>query len=75
MKDAVVRARIDPSIKADAEKIFHGLGISTTEAIRMFLVQVNLRRGLPFGVELPPDSDIIRSSRSRQSSLDCCYDD
>ena len=48
MKEAIVRARVDSKLKSDAEAVFGTLGINTTEAIRMFLSQVRLRRGLPF---------------------------
>jgi len=53
IKDAVVKARIEPSLKRETEAILDGLGISTTEAIRMFLTQVRLQKGLPFEVRIP----------------------
>lgn len=37
--------------------------------------KVKLRRGLPFVVELPGDSDILLPASSRQAALDSCYDD
>ena len=37
MSDTMVRARVDPELKEETDKIFSELGISTTEAIRMFL--------------------------------------
>ena len=75
MKEAVVRARVAPSLKEEAESVFECLGISTTEAIRMFLTQVKMRRGLPFAVEIPSESDVLRSAAVRQAALDSCYDD
>jgi len=75
MKEAVVRARIDSSLKADAEKVFIALGINTTEAIRMFLSQVRLRNGLPFAVEIPDNSDLLLSKQMRQAAMDSVYDD
>jgi DNA-damage-inducible protein J len=75
MKEAVVRARVQPELKADAEKVFEILGINTTEAIRMFLSQVRLQGGLPFAVEVPRDSDLLLSNRQRQSALDSIHDD
>ena len=36
-----------------AERVFKQIGISTTEAIRLFLKQVELHRGLPFPVAVP----------------------
>ena len=52
-KDATVRARIEPKLKAEVERLFEQLGISTTEAINLFYRQVKLRKGLPFAVVVP----------------------
>ncbi|MBE9080301.1 type II toxin-antitoxin system RelB/DinJ family antitoxin [Romeria aff. gracilis LEGE 07310] len=52
-KEATVRARIDPELKAEVEHLFKELGISTTEAITLFYHQVKLRNGLPFDVVIP----------------------
>jgi len=49
----MITIRVDPYLKADAEKVLNTLGISTTEAINLFLSQVRLRRGLPFDVKIP----------------------
>jgi len=49
----MVHARIDPRLKKSAERVFREIGISTTEAIRLFLKQVELHRGLPFPVSIP----------------------
>ena len=48
-----VQARIEPDLKAAAESIFKKLGLSSTDAIRLFYKQVELREGLPFPVEIP----------------------
>ncbi len=52
-KISTVRARIEPELKADVEKLFKELGISTTEAINLFYRQVKLRNGFPFNVVIP----------------------
>lgn len=52
-KTAMITTRVDPNLKADAEKVLSKLGISTTEAINLFLSQVRLRKGLPFDVKIP----------------------
>jgi len=54
----MVHARIDPKLKRSAEKVFSELGLSTTEAIRLFLKQVELHRGLPFSVAVPNQTTI-----------------
>lgn len=52
-KTAVISARIDPELKATAERVFQELGLSTTQAITLFLKQVELQHGLPFEVKIP----------------------
>ena len=53
MKSAAVHSRIQPEIKMQAESILHSLGLSPTEAIRIFYTQITLKRGLPFEVAIP----------------------
>jgi DNA-damage-inducible protein J len=52
-KEAMIRARIEPHLKAEAEGIFEELGLSITQAITLFYKQVKLNRGLPFEVRVP----------------------
>ena len=52
-KTETIRARVEPELKRQAESVLSELGLSPTEAIRMFYRQVILRRGLPFAAELP----------------------
>ena len=76
VKDAVVRARVASDLKEEAEEVFDKLGLTTTEAIRLFLAQVRLRGGMPFSVALPTDNeDILVSDGMRQAALDSVYDD
>ncbi|MGB9152106.1 MAG: type II toxin-antitoxin system RelB/DinJ family antitoxin [Alphaproteobacteria bacterium] len=53
MKTEIINARVEPALKASAEKIFRALGMKTTDAISIFLTQVVSHRGLPFDVRLP----------------------
>lgn len=57
-KTQMVHARIDPKLKRSVERIFSDIGISTTEAIRLFLKQVVLHRGLPFPVAVPNEETL-----------------
>ena len=78
-KDSYVRARVDTRLKRDTELIFDRLGLSVTEAIRLFLVQVRLQEGLPFHVGLKQgtreNDDILLPAQMRQNALDAAYDD
>jgi DNA-damage-inducible protein J len=75
MKEAVVRARVESRLKREAEAVFAKLGINTTEAIRMFLSQVRLRKGLPFPVVVPENQDLLLPASMRQRALDSIHDD
>jgi DNA-damage-inducible protein J len=57
-KTLMIHARIDPKLKKSAESVFSEIGISTTEAIRLFLKQVELHKGLPFPVSIPNEQTI-----------------
>ncbi|MGD9874042.1 MAG: type II toxin-antitoxin system RelB/DinJ family antitoxin [Kiritimatiellia bacterium] len=53
MKTALIHARIEPGTKKRAEIVLGRLGMTPTEAIRLFYHQISLRKGLPFPVEIP----------------------
>ena len=52
-KSAIIHARIEPQTKRKAEDVLKHLGMSPTEAIRLFYRQICLRSGLPFPVQIP----------------------
>ncbi|MDE0115383.1 MAG: type II toxin-antitoxin system RelB/DinJ family antitoxin [bacterium] len=53
VKTEMIRARVEPELKREAEEVLGELGMSATEAITMFYTQVAMQRGLPFDVKLP----------------------
>lgn len=65
-KTQMIRARVEPDLKQDAEKIFSTLGLSATEAITLFYKQVALCQGLPFAVRIPnaETREAIRQART-----------
>ena len=66
-KTAMIRARVEPGLKREAEELFSILGISTTEAITLFYKQVAAHRGLPFEVRVPnaATEEALRQARDR----------
>jgi len=66
MKTGVVHARIEPQMKLQAEEVLHSLGISPTDAIRIFYRQITLRRGLPFAVSIPNEKTAATLAKSRR---------
>jgi addiction module RelB/DinJ family antitoxin len=51
-KSATISMRIDGQLKSETETIFQQLGMTTTEAIKIFLAAVRNRKGLPFQVQV-----------------------
>ena len=52
-KTAYLNTRIEPELKSNAEAVFKDLGISTSDAVSLFLQQVVLHRGFPFPLRVP----------------------
>ena len=53
MADCVIRSRIDPHIKAEAAQVFQLMGLTLSEAIRLFLYQSVAEKRIPFSVSVP----------------------
>ena len=63
---ALIQVRVDRDLKDELDEIFTNLGLDTSTAIRMFLKQVERRRGLPFDVKLPAKVPLEYESLSRE---------
>ena len=53
MADCIVRSRIEPSLKIKANRVLSEMGISMSDALRLFLKQVVVTKSLPFQIRLP----------------------
>ena len=56
MSTATINVRIPAAEKSKAEAILSALGLTTSEAIRMFFRQIGDTGGLPFERKLPPET-------------------
>lgn len=65
-KTEFIRARVEPELKTQAEEIFTKLGLSPTDAITLFYVQVILHDGLPFAVRIP-NKETIEAMRQAET--------
>ena len=52
MSETIIRARVDELEKLECESIFKSLGLTMSEAVRLFIRQVNIVKGLPFELKL-----------------------
>lgn len=53
MKSEFVRARVSSELKHDSEIVLAKLGMSVSDAIRIFLTQVSLRNEFPVELKVP----------------------
>jgi DNA-damage-inducible protein J len=68
-KTTTITVRLDTQVNKDAQALFKELGLTTTQAVKLFLEQVNLNKGLPFILETLNDETIqaIESSLNGQN--------
>jgi DNA-damage-inducible protein J len=57
-KTTAITVRLDPQVKKEAQAVLKELGLTTTQAVSIFLKQVSLNKGLPFALEIPNDETI-----------------
>lgn len=56
--DSTIRARVDGALKNEVESIFHELGLTTSQAITLFLKKVKMERGIPFDLKIPNETTL-----------------
>lgn len=64
-KNAMISLRIDDQLKSDAEAIFHELGMTTSEAIKIFFTAVRNRKGLPFQLQVEGEQSLPLEQRKK----------
>lgn len=63
-KTSAISVRVDKELKAQAETVFHALGLTSSQAITIFYRQVQLQQALPFAVRLPQKGESSVNSPS-----------
>lgn len=56
-KTSSIHVRIEPEIKREVEAILSNLGMTSAEAISIYLRQIILNSGIPFEIKTPQFSD------------------
>jgi DNA-damage-inducible protein J len=69
--NATVRARVDESLKLDAEYILKEIGLTTSQAINIFLKKVVSEHGIPFELKVP--SDRLKTAMDEAKNCDGIY--
>jgi DNA-damage-inducible protein J len=61
-----IRVRVTSDLKAEAVGILNGFGLSISDAVRLFLIQVVTHRKLPFKVKIPNSVTVAAMKESRK---------
>jgi DNA-damage-inducible protein J len=56
MLTSEIRSRIEPDLKDEAQAVLSRVGLNISDAIRLFLRQVVVARGLPFELRETPNA-------------------
>ena len=56
-KTSSIHVRVEPKIKKQVENILENLGMTSTEAINIYLRQIILNSGIPFEIRAPKFSE------------------
>lgn len=65
-KTGYINARVEPKLKKSAEAVLDKIGLSTTDAVTMFLKQVVAQKGLPFSAKVP-NRETIKALRDAEA--------
>jgi DNA-damage-inducible protein J len=68
-KSGYINARAEPGLKKNAEAVLDKIGMSTPEAVTIFLKQVVAQKGIPFPVKIP-NRETIKAIRDAEKRTD-----
>lgn len=68
-KTEQVNIRIEPQVKKAAETVFRKLGLTPSQAVKMFYRQAALQQGLPFTVNIP-NRETLEAMRELEEGKD-----
>ncbi|MEO7026549.1 MAG: type II toxin-antitoxin system RelB/DinJ family antitoxin [Caulobacteraceae bacterium] len=64
--NAIVRARIDEGIKAEASAVLGAMGLTVSDAFRMMMTRIAAEKALPFE-PLVPNAETIAAMREARA--------
>lgn len=80
----MVHVRVDENVKAQAAETLASMGLTVSDAIRVFLTRVVADKELPFALRVPnaetraamaEADEIARAHRARFATADALFDD
>ncbi len=80
----MIHVRVDENVKAQAAETLASMGLTVSDAIRVFLIRIVADKELPFAIKAPnagsraamaEASEIIKSRRARFANAEALIDD
>lgn len=80
----MIHVRVDENVKAQAAETLASMGLTVSDAIRVFLIRIVADKELPFAIKAPnagsraamaEASKIIKSRRARFANAEALIDD
>lgn len=68
-ESAVVRARIDERVKAEASAVLAAMGLTVSDAFRLLMVKIAAEKALPFEPPIPNAETIAAMKAARRGDL------
>lgn len=68
-ENAVVRARIDEHIKAEASAVLRAMGLTASDAFRLMMTRIAAEKALPFEPLTPNEETIAAMRAARRGDL------
>jgi len=84
MKTTMVHVRLDQNLKEQAAEMLSSMGLSISDAVRVFLTRVVTEKAIPFPVRAPnaesleaiaEAKNIIQNHRARFKTAEALFDD
>ena len=66
--NVTVRARVESNLKQEVEEILKEIGLSTSQAITLFLKRIKYERGIPFELKVP-NATTIQAMKEAQKNI------
>lgn len=75
-RNATYQLRLDEELKQESFSVFHELGITPAEGMRIFLTMVVKTQSIPFAIENKPNNETIQviEEAKRGENLVVCQD-
>lgn len=67
--NALVQARVDATIKAEAAAVLATIGLTVSDAVRLMLIRVAQEKALPFEPLIPNAATIAAMEEARAGNL------